>query len=81
MGALLQWIVPILNAAFAEPWARNLKDGLEVKVDNQTYVVQGEWTVLITIDEPRPAPELANFIQQLRIEISRQTMMAQWMPH
>ena len=71
----------LLNAAFAEPWARNLKDGLEVKVDNQTYVVQGEWTVLITIDEPRPAAELANFIQQLRVEISRQTMMARWMPH
>ena len=52
-----------------------------MKVDNQTYVVQGEWTVLITIDEPRPAAELANFIQQLRVEISRQTMMARWMPH
>ncbi len=57
-------------------WARPLPDGLDITIDDETYVVQVEWTVLITIDVPQPPPELLNFTQHLHNTLSHKTMSA-----
>lgn len=41
-----------------------LTDGLKVQIDTHMYTVQGEWTVLITIDPPQPPPALFKLVQK-----------------
>lgn len=66
------------------PWLRHIPDGLDVKVDNEVYVVEGEWTVVITIDEPRPPAELLNFVHGLLALPQfrgRTTSINSWVPN
>lgn len=51
-------------------WITPLPDGLKIQVYSDVYMVQGEWTVLITIDEPRPPPDFLRLVRQMKDAIS-----------
>ena len=57
----------MLSACLASAsWISSLPDGLKLQVEPDVHVVQGEWTILITIDEPQPPPELLRMVQRIR---------------
>ena len=62
----------LLSILVSAAWITPLPDGLKLQVDTDVYVVQGEWTILITIDEPRPPPELPRLVQRIRNAINFQ---------
>ena len=64
-------VVAEVNRDFIEP----IPDGLEVTIDEHCYVIAGEWTVLISVDEPRPPPELNQFIRSLQTVIRRNNLL------
>jgi len=47
-------------------WISPLPDGLKLHVECDVHVVRGEWTLLITIDEPQPPPDLMRMVQRVR---------------
>ncbi len=38
---------------------------MDIHVDEHAFVVQGEWTIMITIDEPQPPSELLTFVHPM----------------
>ena len=53
----------MLSACLASAsWISSLRDGLKLQVEPDVHVVQGEWTILITIDKPQPPPELLRMV-------------------
>lgn len=57
------------------PWIKPLPDGLDLRITNDAVVVVcGEWTVMITITEPKPPPELLDFVFHLRSQLQNQTI-------
>lgn len=45
-------------------WITNLPDGLDLETDEDVYVVAGQWSVLITIDPPRPSTQYIAYLLQ-----------------
>ncbi len=64
----MQLILCILQGilAVSANWITPLPDGLKLQVHPDVYVVKGEWTIIITIDEPHPPPELLRLVRQTR---------------
>ena len=60
-------------------WIKPIPDGLELIVDQHCFVIAGEWTVLISIDEPQPPPELNHFFESLQTAIRRNTLLGEYM--
>ncbi len=56
----------ICHTTLAIQWAQPLQDGLDVEIDDKCSVIAGEWTVLITIDEPQQPADLSLLIEQVR---------------
>ena len=53
------------------PWIQPVTDGLQIETDDQASVLAGEWTILITIDEPQPPQDIQPFIERFRRELDR----------
>lgn len=70
MFVILALLLSAIPASAATDWIMPLPDGLKVQIDPDIYVVEGEWTVLITIDEPQPPPELGRLVQRTRNAIN-----------
>ena len=60
----------LYTPAASANWIKPLPDGLKVTTDNDVNVVRGEWTVLITIEEPRPPRDLFKLVQRTRTSIN-----------
>lgn len=56
------------------PWIKPLPDGLDLRITNDAVVVRGEWTVMITITDSKPPPELLDFVFHLRSQLRNQTI-------
>ena len=64
----------------SSPLIHQIPDGLELDMDPHCFVIAGEWTVVITIDEPRPPPELEQFAGSLQQVITRNSLLLQHAP-
>ena len=73
LGLLAAVILPHITG-----WITPLPDGLEITTDYEARVIQGEWTVLITLDEPAPAEKLVPYTDKLIDIISTTPRLAQW---
>ncbi len=66
-GLLLVLIAMVCAIGKADPsWIQEVPDGLELQADEHCFVIAGEWMVLVSIDEPRPPPELISTINDLQ---------------
>lgn len=55
-------------------WLRQLPDGLDIQVDENVNVVQGEWTVMIVITEPQPPAAMEGYVSNLYSLFSDQSL-------
>lgn len=76
-GTLLATIIllTLLQPTLAVQWAQPLQDGLDIETDAKCSVIAGEWTVLITIDEPQVPEELSLLVDQVQDRISTLTTL------
>ena len=63
--ALPEWIVPIT-------------DGIEVKEVKDAYIVAGQWTLLIRLDEPVMPPEFFRFVTKFKANVANENTMGVW---
>ena len=63
--ALPEWIVPI-------------KDEIEVKEVKDAYIVAGQWTLLIRLDEPAMPPEFLRFVTKFKANVANENTMVNW---
>ena len=54
-----------------------IKDGIEVKVKD-AYMVAGQWTLLIRLDEPVMPPEFFRFVTKFKGNVANDNTMGVW---
>lgn len=72
-------LATLVGLSLATPWITEIPDGLEVDLDSQALVVRGEWTVLITLDEPQPPVGVTDHINSL-LALAGKTRLSMWTP-
>jgi len=78
---LVVLIVLVNTVVGADPkWIQKITDGLELETDEHCFVIAGEWTVLIAIDEPQPPPGVWRFLRDLQLAITRNSLLNQYAP-
>lgn len=71
-------LAALTHLTIATPWITEIRDGLDLEIDSRTKVIQGEWTVLITLDEPVPPIVLLNYIEALLTLTNEVPRLSQW---
>lgn len=59
-------------------WINPIRDGLETLTDESALVIRGEWTVVITLDEPQPPVGLTTRVNDLRSLIGQANQLSRW---
>ena len=73
-GSVFTLLLLLTAVQLTEQWARKLPDGVEITVDKETAIIQGEWTIFITITKPNFPDYLLKGITQLIQRVNSTTI-------